>query len=116
VPRESLRFEQRHDALYRYSPLGGKILAAALAASGWALRFPPTDQAPRHRLPRPEEVRYHLIRFVRREGVLDIFGEKFATSPEATYGYIRATVAVRRQRLQVFLDDVLIDEHPYQLR
>jgi hypothetical protein len=80
------------------------------------LRFPATDRAPRHPLAKPEAGHYHLIRFIRSEGILDIFGEKFTAPPQATYEYVRATVDVRRQRLQVFLDDVLIDEHPYQLR
>jgi transposase InsO family protein len=114
--QQSPVFEQRHNTLYRYSPLGGKTPAAALAASGVALRFPPTAQAPRHPLPKPEQGRYHLVRFIRNDGVLDIFGEKFSTPPAAAYEYVRATVDVRRQRLLVFLDDVLIDEHPYNLR
>lgn len=114
--KQSPLFEQRHNTLYRYSPLGGKTPAAALAASGVALRFPAADQAPRHPLAKPEVGRYHLIRFIRSEGILDIFGEKFPAPPEAMYEYVRATVDVRRQRLQVFLDEVLIDEHPYQLR
>lgn len=114
--RQSPVFEQRHNALYRYSPLGGKTPAAALAASKVSLRFPATEQAPRHPLPKPEVGRYHLIRFIRSESVLDIFGEKFTAPPEAMYEYVRATVDVRRQRLQVFLDDTLIDEHPYKLR
>lgn len=114
--RQSPLFEQRHNTLYRYSPLGGKTPAAALAAAKVSLRFPATARAPRHPLPKPELGRYHLLRFIRSEGILDIFGEKFTAPPEAIYEYVRATVDVRRQRLQVFLDDVLIDEHQYQLR
>jgi putative transposase len=114
--RESPMFEQRHNTLYRYSPLGGKTPAAALAASGVALRFPPTKKPPRYPLPKPESGRYHLIRFIRSKGILDIFGEKFSAPEQATYEYVRATIDVRRQRLLVFLDDVQIDEHPYQLR
>ena len=116
LQRQSPLFEQRHNTLYRYSPLGGKTPAAALAAANVALRFPATEQAPRHPLPKPEVGRYHLIRFVRSEGLVDIFGEKFKAPPQAMYEYVRATVDVRRQRLQLFLDDELIDELPYQLR
>jgi putative transposase len=113
---QSPLFEQRHNTLYRYSALGGKTPVAALSAAGSSLRFPSTDHAPRHPLPKPERGRYHLIRFMRSDRMLDVFGEKFTAPPEATYEYVRATVDVALQRLQVFLDDALIDEHPYPLR
>lgn len=113
---QSALFEQRHNSLYRYSPLGGKTPTAALAASKVSLRFPSTERAPRHPLPKPECGRYHLVRFIRSEGQVDIFGEKFSLPPQAVYEYVRATVDVQRQRLLVFLDDVLIDEQPYNLR
>ena len=114
--REGPLFEQRHNTLYRYSALGGKTPAAVLAASGVALRFPPTEEPPRYPLPKPDSGRYHLIRFIRSQGILDVFGEKFSAPDQATYEYVRATIDVGRQRLLVFLDNVLIDEHPYQLR
>ena len=116
LTRESLQFEQRHNSLYRYSKLGGKTPAAALAAAGGALRFPPTPHAPRVPLTKPLTGRYHLIRFIRSDRVLDIFGEKFRTPAEATYEYVRATVDVAAQSLQVYLDDMLIDQHDYRLR
>lgn len=116
LTRESLQFEQRHNSLYRYSKLGGKTPATALAAAGVALRFPPTPHAPRVPLTKPLTGHYHLIRFIRSNRVLDVFGEKFRTPPEATYEYVRATVNVAAQRLQVYLDDRLIDQHDYRLR
>ena len=114
--RESLRFEERHNGRYRYSKLGGKTPQAALEATGAQLRFPPTPDAPRYPLPKPERGRYHLVRFVRSDGLLDVFGEPFRAPPEATYEYVRLTVDVERQRLLVFLDGTLIDEHEYLSR
>lgn len=114
--RESLGFEQRHNSHYRYSKLGGKTPSAALAASGLGLRFPPTPQAPRVPLIKPLIGRYHLIRFIRSDRLLDMFGEKFLMPPEATYEYVRATVDVASQRLELYLDDALIDQHDYRLR
>ncbi len=116
LARESLRFEARHNSRYRYSKLGGKTPSAALEASGAKLRFPSTPVAPRCPLPKPERGRYHLVRFVRSDGLLDVFGEKLLAPPEATYEYVRLTVDVARQRLSVFLDDQLLDEHEYRLR
>jgi len=114
--RESLAYEGRHNAQYRYSALKGKTPLAALGASPVSLRFPPTPEPPKYPLPKPKKGRYHLVRFIRSERILDVFGERFLAPPEATYEYVRATVDVTRQRLGVYLDDVLIDEHPYGLR
>lgn len=114
--RESLRFEARHNGRYRYSKLGGKTPQAALEASGAKLRFPPGPEAPRYPLPKPERGRYHLVRFVRSDGLVDIFGESFSAPPEATYEYVRLTVDVERQQLLVFLDGTVVDEHRYLLR
>ena len=114
--QESLRFEERHNSRYRYSKLGGKTPLAALEASSVELRFPPTPEAPRYPLPKPERGRYHLVRFVRSDGLLDVFNEKFKAPPEAIYEYVRLTVDVSRQRLSVFLGETQLDEHPYRLR
>lgn len=113
---ESLRFEERHNSRYRYSKLGGKTPQAALEASGVELRFPSTQEAPRYPLPKPERGRYHLIRFVRSDSLMDAFGETFQAPPEAIYEYVRLTINVAQQRLLVFLDGVLIDEHEYRSR
>jgi transposase InsO family protein len=114
--RESLRFEERHNARYRYSKLGGKTPQAALEASGVRLRFPPTAEAPRYPLPKPERGCYHVVRFVRSDGLLDVFGEKFHAPPEAIYEYVCLTIDVDTQRLLVYLDGQIVDEHDYHLR
>lgn len=114
--RASLAFEQRHNGAHRYSKLGGKTPDAALAASGARLRFPETDTAPRHPLPKPEVGRYHLLRFIRHDQRLDVFGESFRLPATAAYTYVRATVDVAAQRLTIFLDGQPIDEHVYRLR
>jgi hypothetical protein len=113
---ESLRFEARHNSRYRYSKLGGKTPKQAFETCGAQLRFPPTQQAPRHPLAKPEHGRYHLVRFVRSDGLLDVFGETFMAPPEAMYEYVRLTIDVADQRLLVFLDGSLIDEHEYRFR
>jgi len=112
---QSLAFEERHNGRYRYSKLGGKTPLEALRASRHELRFPPEYRAPRHPLPKPETGRYHLIRFVRSEGQLNVFGEMFPAPPEALYEYVRLTIDVDDKRLHVFLDGKQIDEHRYDL-
>jgi transposase-like protein len=116
VDRASLAFEDRHNAHYRYSKLGGRTPNATLAASAVRLRFPSSLAAPRHPLPKPEAGRYHLIRFVRSSGQIDVFGEPFRVPAEAIYAYVRATVDVTRQQLTILLDGRVIDQHRYLLR
>lgn len=113
--QESLKFEDRHNRSYRYSVLAGKTPLAALGRCK-QLRFPPSEQPPTHPLPKPEKGRYHLVRFIRSDGLLDILGEKFLAPPEAVYEYLRATIDVGQQRLSLFLDNKKIDEHLYRLR
>lgn len=112
---QDLGFEGRHNSRYRYSKLGGKTPAEALRLSGCVLRFPAAVAAPRHPLPKPQTGRYHLIRFVRSDGLLNVFGEIFPAPPEATYEYVRLTIDVERERLGVYLADLQIDEHRYRL-
>jgi putative transposase len=116
VDRASVAFEERHNAHYRYSKLGGRTPNAALTASAVRLRFPSQPQAPRHPLPKPHHGRYHLIRFVRHPAQIDIFGEVFPVPSEAVYAYVRATIDVGRQQLTIALDGRVIDQQRYLLR
>lgn len=109
----NLAFEEQHNSRYRYSKLKGKTPAQALEASGCALRFPAQETAPRHPLKKPETGRYHLIRFVRSDAQINVFGEIFPAPQEAVYEYVRLTIDVATERLGVFLDEQQIDEHHY---
>ena len=109
-------FEQKHNSRYRYTKLGGQTPLGALQRAGQPLRFPATATAPRVPLPKPETGAYHLVRFIRSDRCLDIFGERFPLPPEAEYAYVVATVDVDRQRLRVMLGAELVAEFPYQLR
>jgi len=116
LSHQSLRFEQKHNSCYRYSKLKGKTPLAVYQQSHDLIRFPDSDQAPRHPLPKPEAGRYHLVRFIRSDALLDVFGEQFRLPPEAVYEYVVATVDVARQTLLVNINDVPLDEHEYRLR
>jgi hypothetical protein len=67
-------------------------------------------------LSKPEPGRYHLVRFIRSDRRLDVFGERFLLPPEAEYQYVVATVHVEHQRLHVMLGEDLVAEFPYRLR
>ena len=88
----------------------------ALQRQGLPLRFPARDAPPALPLLKPETRRYHLVRFIRSDRRLDVFGEQFLLPPEAQYAYVVATVEVARQRLSVTPDGEVITDLPYQLR
>ena len=111
-----LAFEQKHNSRYRYSKLGGQTPLTALERAGHVLRFPSHETAPRVPLPKPEMGCYHLVRFIRSDRRLDIFGERFLLPPEAEYAYVVASVDVAQHRLRVMLGADLLTELPYPLR
>jgi transposase InsO family protein len=113
---ETLAFEQRHNSRYRYSKLRGQTPLKALAGTNSTLRFPKEESAPRHRLKKPEDGRYHLVRMIRSDLRLNVFGELFQVPPEAMLEYVVATIDVKEQKLKLFLGSTQIEEFNYQLR
>ena len=112
---ESLAYELRHNRRYRYSELRGMSPLKALETSNVQLRYP-VSQSPPARLKKPETGFYHLIRFIRGKGLLDVFSEKFKMPSEVRYEYVRATVDVAREKLKIYLDGRQIEERDYFLR
>ncbi len=80
------------------------------------IRLPESPTAPKHRLPKPESGRYHLVRFIRGDAVLDVFGEKFGMPSEVIYEYVVATIDVARQKLTITMNELTVDEIDYRLR
>ncbi len=112
----SLAFEERHNSRYRYSKLGGKTPLMALNNTKAILSFPKQGKPPTHPLPKPKTGRYHLVRFIRSDLKLNVFGEIFPVAPELQYEYVIATVDVKEQKLKIFLNHSQVDEYEYKLR
>jgi transposase InsO family protein len=112
----SLAYEEKHNSAYRYSKLNGKTPLTALARLGTRLVFPDRERAPRHPLEKPGTGCYHLVRFIRSDCQLNIFGELFSAPPETQYEYVVATIDVREQKLKLFLGPTQVAEYAYQLR
>ena len=47
---------------------------------------------------------------------LNIFGELFQVSPDLEYEYVVATIDVKEQKMNLYLDNIQVDEFAYQLR
>jgi hypothetical protein len=113
--KASLDFEHNHNRSYRYSKQRGQAPLNTLAGMSTKLIFPTQDKAPRHPLKRPASGRYHIIRYIRNDLSLTIFGERFAAPKETQYGYVVATIDVKEQKLKLFMDNKQVEEYDYQL-
>jgi putative transposase len=113
---QSLAFEEKHNTRYRYSKLKGQTPEMALKQCQARIRFPASLEAPRHPLPKPEKGRYHLVRFIRSDGRLDIFGEQYRLPSEAVYEYVVATIDVESETLQVRVDSQTIGQYSCPMR
>jgi hypothetical protein len=56
-----------------------------------------------------------LIRFIRSNRLLDIFGEKFKVSKDLVYSYVKAVIVTQIHSLQVYLGDDLVHKFDYKL-
>ena len=56
-----------------------------------------------------------LIRFIRSDRMLDVFGEKFKVSKNLVYAYVKAVIITEIHQLQIYLGDELVDTFDYQL-
>ena len=113
----SRRLEERHNKHWRYSKLGGKTPLAMLEAMNAELRFPTTPLRPKNfGSVRPANGRYHLIRFIRGDGKLDVFSEKFSVDPDLCYEYVWATVDVADQRLYLMHDGEQVGDWKYEVK
>lgn len=70
----SLAFEYKHNNSYHYSNLQGPTLLQGLAERSPKLIFSPQKKAPSYPSPKPSSGRYHLIRFIRPDLRLNVFG------------------------------------------
>jgi putative transposase len=113
--RESLRFENRHNASWRYSRLAGRTPNRALAESAVKLRFPDRPTPPPMPFDKPTEGRVSFIRLIRSDLQLEIFGQRWAMPPEASYEYVRATIDVGDGKMSVVLHGETIHTQDYRL-
>jgi len=57
-----------------------------------------------------------VIRFIRSNRRLDLFGESYYLPTVAIHEYVWSTIDVRKQRLSFYLGDELLDERDYRLQ
>ena len=114
LKRQSKNFQRFHNLHHRYSCLKGKTPLEVVAAE----EFKPITIGPNRKLPVINYIpdgSISLIRFIRSDSKLDIFGEKFEVSKDLVYSYVRAMIVTEIHALQVYLGDELVTTFEYRL-
>jgi len=114
LKRQSKNFQRFHNKHHRYSCLKGKTPLEVIRKDG----FEPTKIGGNTKLPelgRVPDGNIILIRFIRSNQLLDIFGEKFKVSKSLIYSYVKAVIVTQIGSLQVYLGDELVEKFEYRL-
>lgn len=98
---ENTQFEAFHNAQHRYSAHHGATPDEM--RTGLNLTTPAPRYTPPHRLPR--RGRIEVVRFVRSNRRVDLFGHHINLSEQHTYRYVTAIISVRRQHVTVVTTD-----------
>ena len=114
LKRQSKNFQQFHNKNHRYSCLSGKTPLEVITAD----KFSPLTLGPNTRMPRlnllPDGT-ISLIRFIRSDRVLNIFGERFEVSKDLVYSYVRAMIVTEIHTLQIYLGDDFVQCFEYRM-
>ena len=81
-------------------------------------RFFPFFPPPKFQLPDLDYIpdgTISLIRFIRSDRKLDVFGEDFEVPKELVYTYVRAKIITQLHQIQVSLGEELVTTFEYQL-
>ncbi len=110
--KEELVFENFHNEEYVYSVLKGQSPNTFISKLGFKPNlldagFTIDD------VERKKEGKIHLVRFIRSNMTMNIFGERFTLPSECQYEYVKGTIDLGREILQIFLFDKLVEEFKY---
>ncbi len=109
--REAKNFEKYHNQNHHYSTLKG--MTPNQKCSGNIKLLPASFRLPNKLAIFPGYV--HLIRFIRSDRILDIFGEKYVMPGKVEHEYVWATIDTVKEKLFIYHDSKLVVEYPYPL-
>jgi hypothetical protein len=114
LKRQSKNFQQFHNKNHRYRCFKGKTPLEYIEAD----KFNPLTLGPNTRMPKLDflpDGTISLIRFIRSDRVLNIFGERFEVSKDLVYSYVRAMIVTKIHTLQVYLGENFIQSFEYRM-
>jgi len=115
LKQQSKNFQRFHNKHHRYSCLKGKTPLEVIEQSSST----PQTLGGNTKLPKIEEVpdgNIILIRFIRSDCMLDVFGEKFKVSKDLIYSYVKAILVTEIRTLQVYLGDEFVCSFDYSIQ
>jgi len=115
LKRQSKHFQRYHNKHHRYSYLKGKTPLQFIETTN----FKPVKIGGNTKLPKLDSIPdgdIVLIRFIRSNRQLNIFGEKFIVSKDLIYSYVKAVIVTKIHRLQVYLSNELVESFEYKLQ
>ncbi len=109
--QQAMGFEIFHSHNHRYSTLEGKTPMEKVSGD---LKYLPKSFTLPEKLPiAPGYI--HIIRFIRSNRTLDIFGEKFSMPIEIEYEYVWVTIDTAKETLSIYHNSKLIQKLDYLL-
>ena len=112
--RQGKNFQRFHNKHHRYSCLKGKTPMEVIQEDN----YKPITLGPNTKLPQLDYIpdgNITLIRFIRSDRKLDIFGEKFEVSKDLVYSYVKAVILTEIHVLQVYFGNELAETFDYRL-
>jgi hypothetical protein len=114
LKRQSKNFQRFHNEHHRYSCLSGKTPNEFVQRAN----YNPMTLGPNTRVPKLDYIpdgNIIVIRFIRSDRKLDVFGEKFQVPHDLVYSYIKAVIVTKIHALQLYLGEDLVKTFEYQL-
>ena len=114
LKRQSKNFQRFHNKHHRYSCLKGKTPLEVIQNDN----FEPKTLGANTKLPELDDVpegNIILIRFIRSNQILDVFGEKFKVSKDLVYSYVKAVIVTKIGTLQIYVGDEFVESLDYRL-
>ena len=114
LKRQSKAFQRFHNKHHRYSCLKGKTPEEFTKSYdykpitlGGNTKIPDLDDIP--------DGHIIVIRFIRSDRMLNIFGEKFKVSKNLVYSYVKVVIDTEAHTLQMYMGDEFVESFNYQL-
>ena len=114
LKQQSKNFQTFHNRHHRYSYLKGKTPEEVFQQA----EYEPITLGPNTKLPCLDDIKdgnIILIRFIRSDRKLNIFGESFIVHKDLVYSYVKAVIVTSIHRLQVYQGEELVESFEYVL-
>ena len=115
LQQEARVFERFRNENHRCSAIANQVPVDFVKQQGLNLNRLPRELALKEISLSLQDGSFHLIRFIRSDRRLDVFGEKFPVPRSAQYEYVIATVCTTTQSLSIKLGPEILQTFHYRM-